>query len=171
MKIQSVTANNHKHAFEIATKDGTFTFPYSKVDPSPSPSDPLIEAYVDDELGREGFTYVLKSGAEDSVHIDAVLEYNEDPTYMRDLLVYRLTVEAQKCLEASGLSKREVIRRLGTSASQFYRLLDQSNHRKSIDRLVVLLRVLNCEVDFTVRPIRTGKSHSSDQRERVAANV
>ena len=107
---------------------------------------------------------MLKSGAEDSVHIDAVLEYNEDPTYMRELLVYRLTVEAQKRLEASDLSKREVIRRLGTSASQFYRLLDQSNHRKSIDRLVVLLRVLNCEVDFTVRPIRLGNRTPATKR-------
>jgi predicted XRE-type DNA-binding protein len=171
MRIQSVIANNHKHAFEIAAGDRTFTYPYSKVDPFPSAADPLVHAYVDDELGREGFTYQLKSGIENSVHIDAVLEHNEDPAYMRELLLYRLTVEAQKCLEASGLSKREVIRRLGTSASQLYRLLDQTNHRKSIDRLVVLLRVLNCEVDFTVRPVQTGQSHSGEQTERVRANA
>ncbi len=114
----------------------------------------VADVYVDAELGAEGFTYVLESGAENSVHVDAVLEYNEDPGHMRDLLVYKLTVEAQKCLEASGLSKREVIRRLGTSASQFYRLLDQTNTQKSIDGLVMLLRVLDCEVDFSVRPLR-----------------
>lgn len=35
----------------------------------------------------------------------------------------------------SALSKREVIRRLRTSAAQFYRLLDQINYRKSVDPL------------------------------------
>jgi hypothetical protein len=34
---------------------------------------------VDPELGREAFTFRLASGAEGSVPIDAVLEYNEDP--------------------------------------------------------------------------------------------
>jgi len=65
--------------------------------------------------------------------------------------LYKLTIEAQKRLQASGLSKREVIRRLGTSASQFYRLLDQTNYRKSVDRLLSLLHVLDCDVDLVVR--------------------
>jgi hypothetical protein len=54
-------------------------------------------------------------------------------------------------VEASSLSKRELIRRLGTSAAQFYRLLDQRNYRKSIDQLLSLLHVLDCEVDLVVR--------------------
>jgi hypothetical protein len=48
-------------------------------------------------------------------------------------------------------SRREMIRRLGTSASQFYRLLEPTNYRKSVDRLLSLLRVLDCEVDLVVR--------------------
>jgi len=51
----------------------------------------------------------------------------------------------------SPLSKREIIRRLGTSAAQLYRLLDQTNYRKTVDQLVALLQVLNCEVDLIVR--------------------
>jgi len=82
---------------------------------------------VDDEVGGEGFTYRLASGLEGSVHIEQVLEYNEDPSYMRDLLVYRLTLEAQRRVSESSLSKREIIRRLGTSPAQFYRLLDLPN--------------------------------------------
>ncbi len=151
MKIQSVIANNHKHAFDVTTKRGVLSLPYSKVDPSPSASDPPVNAYVDDELGREGFTYVLKSGAEGSAHIDAVLEYNQDPDHLRELLIYQLTLDAQEYLRASALSKREVSRRLGTSLSQLYRLLDQSNQRKSIDKMVGLLTVLDCEIDLTVR--------------------
>lgn len=51
----------------------------------------------------------------------------------------------------SPLSKREIVRRLGTSAAQLYRLLDQTNYRKSLDQLLALLQVLNCDVDVVVR--------------------
>ncbi len=160
MKISAVSANNHKHAFEIATDKGTLSFPYAKSDPPPSAADPLTQVYVDDELGREAFTYVLKSGEEGSVHVDAVLDYNEDPEYMRELLVYKLTLAAQQCFEDSRLSIREITRRLGTSQSQVYRLLDQENTRKSVDRLVVLLRVLGCEVELRIHPIADGQAHA-----------
>jgi len=151
VKITSVTANNRKRAFEVKTRRGQWPFPYSKAEPVPTPSDPLVELYIDPELGREGFTYLLASGAEGSVHIDHVLDYNEEPGYMRDLLLYNLTVEALERIEASPLSKREIIRRLGTSPAQFYRLLDTTNYRKSIDKMLALLQVLDCEVEVIVR--------------------
>ena len=75
----------------------------------------------------------------------------QDPAYLRDLLLYQLTLEAQKRIAESPLSKREIMRRLGTSAAQLYRLLDQTNYRKSIDQVLALLQVLNCEIDLIVR--------------------
>jgi hypothetical protein len=51
--------------------------------------------------------------------MDQVLEYNRDPNYSRDLLLYKLTLEAQKRVAASPLAKREIIRRLRTSATNF----------------------------------------------------
>jgi hypothetical protein len=66
-------------------------------------------------------------------------------------LGYRLTLEAQKRIAEIPLSKREIVRRLGTSAAQLYRLLDQTNYRKSIDQVLALLQVLNCDVDLVVR--------------------
>ena len=60
-------------------------------------------------------------------------------------------LEAQKRVAKSPLSKREIVRRLGTSAAQLYRLLDQTNYRKSVDQLLALLQVLNCDVDLVVR--------------------
>jgi len=155
MKIRSVKANNHKRVFEVTVSNGVYPMPYSKVDPMPGPLDPIQRVYPDQELGREGFTYVLRSGAEGSVHVDSVLEYNEDPRYMRDLLLYNLTVEARKCMEASPLSQREIIRRARTSASQVSRLLDVSNRSKSVDKLIVLLGAMDCEVDISVRPTQT----------------
>ena len=129
----------------------TLSFPYIKAEPRPTASDPVDEVSVDRELGREAFVYVLKSGADGTIHVDQVLEYNQDPGYLRDLLLYRLTLEAQKWVEESALSKREIIRRLGTSATQFYRLLDQTNYRKSVDQVLNLLHVLDCDVDLVVK--------------------
>lgn len=151
MKIRSVRANNHKKAFEVRLSSGLHDFPYAKAAPPPTVADPLVEVSVDKELGREGFSYVLESGKEGTVHSEQVLEYNQDPGYLRDLVLYRLTIEAQKQVEESPLSKREIIRRLGTSATQFYRLLDQTNYRKSVDQLLKLLHVLECDVDLIVR--------------------
>lgn len=151
MKIRSVVANNRKKAFEVTTSTITFELPYSQVEPHPRATDPVIDLFVDKELGREAFTYVLKSGKEGTVHIEQVLEYNQDPGYLRDVLLYKLTIEAQKRIQSSPLSKREILRRLGTSASQLKRLLDQRNYRKSVDSLLGLLHVLGCDVDLQVR--------------------
>ena len=158
MKIRSVTHNNRKKTFAVRTSAKALVLPYSQTDPVPTAENPVREVFVDNEAGREAFTYVLDSGASGTVHIEHVLDYNRDPRYLRDLLLYRLTIEAQKRASASPLSKREIIRRLGTSAAQLYRLLDQTNYRKSIDQLLALLQVLNCEVDLVVRTKRAGST-------------
>ncbi|OGF24721.1 MAG: hypothetical protein A2V63_13775 [Candidatus Eisenbacteria bacterium RBG_19FT_COMBO_70_11] len=151
MKIRSVKHNNRKKAFEVKTSTADYQIPYSKVPVRLGAADRIARVFVDPDLAREGFTYVLASGEQGTVHMDQVLEYNRDPSYLRNTLLYRLTVEAQKRTKASLLSKREIIRRLGTSATQLYRLLDQTNDRKSVDRLLALLQVLDCEVTLTVR--------------------
>ena len=151
MKIRSVRHNNRKKVFEVRTSTRTLVFPFSKADPIPTTEDPVMELHVDPEAGREAFTYVLGSGRTGTVHVEQVLAYNQDPAYLRDLLLYRLTLEAQRHVAGSPLSKREIVRRLGTSAAQLYRLLDQTNYRKSVDQLLALLQVLNCDVDLVVR--------------------
>jgi len=151
MKIRRVRANNRKRAFEVALANKILLFPYSKAEPAPTQEDPVKRVFPDDEAAREAFTYALQSGHTGTVHVEEVLEYNRDPKYLRDLLLYRLTLEAQKRIDTSRLSKREIIRRLGTSAAQLYRLLDQENYRKSVDQLLSLLQVLDCDVDLVVR--------------------
>ena len=152
MKVRVVRINNRRKAFEIRTSNRDLLLPFAKVEPKPTAADPVVRVYVDKEIGSEGFGYVLRSGREGTAHIEQVLEYNKDPDHLRDELLYKLTVEAQKRVGASPLSRRELIRRLGTSATQFYRLLDQTNYRKSVDQLVSLLQVLDCEVQLVVRP-------------------
>jgi hypothetical protein len=150
MRVESVFVNAHKRCFEVSLADRVYDFPYVKCEPAPSGRDPVLAAEVDPEIGNEGFTYVLRSGAEGTVHVDQVLEYNRDPAYVRDALVYDLTLQAQARVESSGLSKREIIRRLNTSATQFYRLLDQTNQAKTVDQMLRLLAVLDCDVRFEV---------------------
>jgi hypothetical protein len=151
VKIRSVRPNNRKRAFEVRVGEATLPFPYSKADPEPTPDDPVARAKVDPELGREAFGFELRSGRSGTLHVEQVLEYNQDPSYLRELLLYKLTLEAQRRVAASPLSKREIVRRLGTSAAQLYRLLDQTNQTKSIDQMLRLLRVLDCDVDLVVR--------------------
>ena len=151
MNILSVHANGRRRAFEVEAAGASGTFPYAKCTPRPSAADPVVEVFADAELGNEAFTYRLRSGQEGSVHVDQVRDENRDPSYLRDQLLYQLTLEAQKRLADSPLSKREVIRRLGTSAAQLYRLLDQTNYSKSVDQILRLLNVLDCDVQVVVR--------------------
>ena len=151
MKIRRITANNRRREFLIHTSSAReLAFPYAKADPVPSPDNPLTDVFVDEELGNEAFTYTLRSGEQGSVHIDQVLEFNEDPEYLADLLAYELSVEAKRRLEMSSLSRRQIARRLDTSVPQLHRLLDPTNTTKSLKQLVALLHVLGCDVELVV---------------------
>lgn len=70
---------------------------------------------------------------------------------MSELLLHNLTVEALKAIEESKLSRRELIRRLGTSPSQFYRHLDRTCYGKSVGQMVALLHLLGRKVELVVR--------------------
>lgn len=155
MKIRRIKCNNQKKNFEVTTFSGrNFSFPYTMADPAPSPENQVHDAYADPELGKEAFTYVLESGDEGTVHIEHLLEYSEDPAYLARLTLHKLTVEAQKRVDQSPLSKREIMRRLGTSQAQLYRLLDPANYKKSMNQLVELLAAVDCEVEMVVRERR-----------------
>ena len=150
MKITKVTENARKKAFEIEVDEKTYIFPYAKLRLEPTASDPVVEVFPDPELGEEAFTYRLKSGDEDTIHLDAVLEVNKDPDYLQELLLHRLTVEAVEGVAESGLGKRQLARQLGTSASQLYRLLDPDNSGKSVGQMLALLHLVDRTVDFII---------------------
>mgnify|MGYP001342402142 CR=1 FL=1 len=163
MKIRKVVSNNRKKAFEVRTYGSSYLFPYAVVRPTPVRKNKVVDVYIDPELGNEGFVYMLESGEEGTVHIDHVLEYNKDPSYMADMLLYDLTLRAQEAVKESPLSTRELIRRLGTSPAQYYRLLDQTNYKKSVRQLITLLYIVNCEVEITLKGpgVQVGQDASS----------
>ena len=154
MKIQRVTSDNKKREFQVKTRRGIYSFPYSRLDLKPSRDNPVTEVFPDRELGNEGFTYRLLSGDENTIHMDAVLEVNEDAAYLADALLYKLTVEARRRADKSPAGHRELARRLGTSTSQLYRLLDTTNYHKSVRQMIELLYALDCEVDFVFKERR-----------------
>jgi hypothetical protein len=155
MKIRRAAVNNRKAQLELTVRSGkVFPVPYAKLDPRPTSKNRIREVYVDKELGSEAATYVLESGDEGSVHIDHALEYNEDPSYLAELLIHKLTVEARRRVDRSGPSRRELARRLNTSVPQLYRLLDPANTRKSLGQLIGLLHLLDCEVRLVINPRR-----------------
>jgi hypothetical protein len=151
MNIRKVIFNNRRRSFELLISRRRFSYPYFKCNPIPGPGDRVVAAAVDYELGGEGFTYRLESGTEGTVHMEQVLDYNRDPAYLRDLFLHKITIEAIRRVKESPLSKREITRRLGTSAAQFYRLIDPTNYRKSLGQLVTLLYLLDCELDLVIR--------------------
>jgi len=55
---------------------------------------------------------------------------------------------------------------LDTSPAQFHRLLDQTNYKKSLDKLMSLLHVLDYEVDLVVKakpsPAHDTAKHASN---------
>lgn len=152
MTIQRVTADGRRRAFLVRCRRGTYVFPYAKLDLKPTKADPILTVVVDPEVARQGFTYRLSSGREGTVLLDQVLDYNKDPRFVRDMLVYQLSCTAQTRVAESGLGTRELARRLNTSPAQVYRLLDQTNTRKSVDQLLRLFAVLDCDVSVDVRP-------------------
>jgi hypothetical protein len=150
MKVKKVAANNRKKAFLITTTKGNYEFPFSQLDTAPKTNDPIVRLYPDPEVGFDGFTYLLSSGKEDTVLMDRVLEYLKDPEYVRGRLLFQLTIQAQERIKELGVSKREIIRRMHTTPTQFYRLIDQKNTNKTIDQMVKLLTALDCTVNLSV---------------------
>lgn len=152
LKIRRLRPNNRKKSFEIEAGPRRLAFPYALLRLRPTSENPIRDAFPDQELGCEGFTYRLDDGAEDTIHMDAVLDYNRDPAYLAELFLHRLTPEARAAAEESGLSKRELIRRLGTSPAQLYRLLDPANSAKSVGQMLALLHLLGRDVELVVTP-------------------
>jgi hypothetical protein len=151
LKIRAVSVNRRRRVISVRTSRQTYPFPFSRLDPAPRANDEIVDCAVDRELAGEAFSYRLRSGSVGTVHVEQVLEAHEDPRHMRDILLYELTIEAQARVATNRLSKRELARRLKTSLTQIYRLLDQTNYRKSVDQVLGLLRVLDCDVEFVVK--------------------
>jgi len=137
VKVLRVAADHRRKAFVVQLRGQEYPFPFAVCTPRPSPKDRVLDVWVDTEVGKQGFTYRLVSGAEGTVLADHVL--------------YELTVQAKQRLEDTGWNIRDLARRLHTSPTQLYRLLDTTNYRKSMRQILSLLCLMDCEVSLRVR--------------------
>lgn len=149
-KIKNVSNDNKKKLITIEYAKGELSIPYSKLMAKPSAKNKIAEIYVDSELENKAITYVLESGAMDSVPLDAFLDFNKDSDYLREVKIHKLTVIANRYVEDSGMSKREICRRMNTSLSQLSRLLDTTNSSKTFDQLIKLFNTLGTDVKIEV---------------------
>lgn len=144
--ILRVMAHMKRREFLLETRSGKYTFPFSQLRLCPSPRDPLEEVYVDKEAGNEAFTYRLQSGKEDTILLDNVLWFHRDPELLRKFLLHDLTNKANERIKEKKIGKRYLMRKLQTSPSQLYRLLDQSYYKKTLDQMLKLLVALGIDV-------------------------
>lgn len=149
-KISSVKVDNKKRQLCIKRGRDEMSLPYGKLSSSPNSKNPIVDIYVDKELASEAVTFELQDGTIDSVPLDAFLDFNQDPEYLRTLELYNMTLKAEELLRESGMSKRAITRRMETSMSQLNRLLDSSNNQKSIDQMMKLLTILGATVKVEV---------------------
>ena len=150
MTIDHITWNNRTAEFTIEAGGRALTFPFVKLRLKPTSSNRIVDAFPDSELGNEGFTYQLESGEEDSIHLDALLDFHKDPAYLNGILMHQLTVQALDALKRSSLGRRQLARLLDTSPAQLYRLLDPTDHGKSVGQMLALLNFLGRKVDVVV---------------------
>jgi hypothetical protein len=79
-----------------------------------------------------------------------VLEQNQDPAHLSELMLYHLTLALRKTVAESSLSKREIIRKSKISAPQFYHLLDPANPRKSASQIFRVLYALDRDLEVNI---------------------
>ncbi len=149
VKLKKITVNMRKKSFLVETKHLAYEFPFSRLEVVPAFEDPVVK--LKPEPGFEGFTYTLKSGKEGYIIWDQVLDYNKDPDYEHDMLLFELTCRALDIIKQRKIKKREIARRLKTSPAHLYRLLDTTFYGKTIDQMIRLLRALDYHVEFILK--------------------
>ncbi len=148
MKIKRVLAHEKKKAFIVQAGAKSYEVPFSSFSTAPTKRDPLIFVTVDADLGGLGFTFRLRSGREQTMLLEQVLDMHHDPEVARKRTLYELTCLAQDTAQRSKLTKRALSRRLSCTPTHLYRLLDQTFYGKTIDQMVKLLSVLGVELTW-----------------------
>lgn len=146
--IKSVDVNNYAKKIAIEVKGAVYDMPFAKLMTKPTSHNPIIEIFVDQELASEAVTYMLKNGEVDSIPLDAFLDYNRNPDYLKKMFLFEMTNVALDKLKSSQISKNEVCKRLRTSPSQLARLLDPTNTKKTMDKMLELLVILGADIQL-----------------------
>ncbi len=147
-KFKKVEFDNKKRVFHLQYTSGLkVECPYSSF----KIQSKVIEAGPDPEVGGHSFYFVLENGKKDYVPFDQPLHVLQNPEYVKEQTLYDMTKCLNEFIRKEGVSKRELTRRLGTSMSQLQRLLDTTNTKKELSRLVELAAMLNYEFKWSFK--------------------
>ncbi|MBI3556772.1 MAG: helix-turn-helix transcriptional regulator [Deltaproteobacteria bacterium] len=141
-KFKKVVFDNKKRVFHLEYTSGLkLDCPYFSL----RIKGKVVDAGPDSEAGGHSFYFTLENGKSDYVPFDQPLHIVQNPEYVKEQTLYQMTKRLQQFIKREGISKRELARRLNTSLSQLARLLDTTNYKKEMSRLVEIAAILNYE--------------------------
>ena len=143
-KFKKVEFNNKKKVFILTYTSGLkIECPYSALKINKK----VIEAAPDKEVGGHSFYFVLENGHKDYVPYDQPLHIVQNLEYVKHEILFEITLQVNKIIKRSKISKRELARRLNTSLSQLNRLLDTTNYNKELSRFIEIAVILEQEFE------------------------
>ncbi|MDO8518583.1 MAG: helix-turn-helix transcriptional regulator [Deltaproteobacteria bacterium] len=147
-KFKKVGVDNKKKVFHLEYTSGLkVECPYSALGIRSN----VVEAWPDPEVGFGDFYFKLEDGNIGYVPYDQPLHIVQNPDYVKHMTLYEVTKQVNILIKESKVSKRELARRLGTSMSQLGRLLDTTNYKKELSRLIEIATMLNYEFKWSFK--------------------
>jgi hypothetical protein len=141
-KFKKVAFDNKKKKFRLEYFSGLkVEIPYSAL----GIRERVTDAAPDCEVGEHSFYFVLENGKKDYVPYDQPLHIAQNPDYVKQQTLYEMTKAINEFIRKEKVPKRELARRLNTSMSQLARLLDTTNYKKELSRLIQIAAMLNYE--------------------------
>lgn len=152
--FKAIEPNYRKRVVEITLQEGRklsrYDLPFSALKTTRvSAKNRFVSIDIDEELGRQGATFVMADGTRGDLPADFVL-YRCDPTYDWAPINQLKRVLRDK-LEASRLSVRVLADALNTSPSQVVRLLEENRGSKQLLQLLRLAELAGYRVSFTLK--------------------
>lgn len=153
-KFKAIKPNYRKGVLEVMLQEGRkltrYHLPFAAFKGARvSSKNRFVSIDIDDELGRQGATYVLADGTRGDLPADFVLYYC-DPSYDWSPINQLKRVLRDK-LDASRLSVRVLADALNTSPSQVVRLLEENRGSKQLLQLLKLAELAGYRVTFSLK--------------------
>ena len=153
-KFRAIRPNYRKSVLEITLQEGTkqtrYNLPFAAFKGKRiSARNRFVSIDIDEELDRQGATFVTTDGTRGDLPADLVLYYC-DPTYDWSPINQLKRVLRDK-LDASKLSVRVLADALRTSPSQVVRLLEENRESQQLLQLFKLAELAGYRVTFTLK--------------------
>ena len=153
-KFKTIRPNYRKSVLEVELQEGRkvtrYDLPFAALaGKRVSARNRFVSIDIDDDVGRQGATFVTADGTRGDLPADLVLYYC-DPTYDWSPL-NQLKRALRDKLGASKLSVRVLADALKTSPSQVVRLLEDNRGSRQLIQLFKLAELAGYRVTFTLK--------------------